>query len=431
MIRNQMAALGALANLQFALHSLHGMGTAIFAALRRFLGGQMLPRSCGALLIAGGFLCLPENLIGAGPGPKEQETLSAGQSVAKKQDATPSSLETSEDWNRRVKELLASSPSVPAVSAQEYRIGPEDVLNINVFEAQELNREVRVSASGEISLPLLGSVRAAGLTPRELEFVLQELLHRVYMKDPHVSVFVREMQSHPVSVMGAVRRPGVFQIRGSKTLLEVLSLAEGLADDAGETVIILRGAALSAEPDLATDHAAVTDPLSSGAQNAGEANAVSSALNGNRSARESAMQVNLKDLLESADARSNPLVHPGDIVKVTRAGIVYVIGEVRRPGGFALKSNEKISVLQALALSEGLTRTAAKAEARIIRTDQQSGERKETPIDLGKILAGKAPDPVLEPKDIVFVPNSAAKSTLGRGVEVAAQTLTGLLIFHW
>jgi polysaccharide export outer membrane protein len=278
---------------------------------------------------------------------------------------------------------------------------------------------------------LLGSVRAAGLTPRELEFVLEELLHRVYMKDPHVSVFVREMQSHPVSVMGAVRRPGVFQIRGSKTLLEVLSLAEGLADDAGETVIILRGAALPAEPDLATDHAAVTDPLSSVAQNAGEANAVSSALNGNRSARESAMQVNLKDLLESADARSNPWVHPGDIVKVTRAGIVYVIGEVRRPGGFALKSNEKISVLQALALSEGLTRTAAKAEARIIRTDQQSGERKETPIDLGKILAGKAPDPVLEPKDIVFVPNSAAKSTFSRGVEVAAQTLTGLLIFHW
>ena len=143
------------------------------------------------------------------------------------------------------------------------------------------------------------------------------------------------------------------------------------------------------------------------------------------------MQVNLKDLLESADSRSNPLVHPGDIVKVTRAGVVYVIGEVRKPGGFALKSNEKISVLQALALSEGLTRTAAKAEARIIRTDQQSGERKETPLDLGKILAGKAPDPVLDPKDIIFVPNSAAKTTFGRGAEVAAQTLAGLLIFHW
>ncbi len=231
--------------------------------------------------------------------------------------------------------------------------------------------------------------------------------------------------------MGAVRRPGVFQIRGSKTLLEVLSLAEGLADDAGDTVIILRGAALSQEAEPSTDLSAVTDQPSPGTQNAGEVKAVSSGLNGNQSASENAVQVNLKVLLESADSRSNPLVRPGDIVKVTRAGVVYVIGEVRRPGGFALKSNEKISVLQALALSEGLTRTAAKGAARIIRTDQQSGERKETPIDLGKVLAGKAPDPLLEPKDIVFVPNSAAKSTLGRGVEVAAQTLSGLLIFHW
>src|SRR5260370_1210259 len=165
----------------------------------------------------------------------------------------PSNLETAEAWNRRLKALLDSNPSAPAVSPQEYRIGPEDVLNINVFEAQELNREVRVSASGEISLPLLGSVRAAGLTPRELEFVLQELLHRTYMKDPHVSVFVREMQSHPVSVIGAVKRPGVFQIRGSKSLLEVLSLAEGLADDAGEPVIIFRGTALAAEPDPPID----------------------------------------------------------------------------------------------------------------------------------------------------------------------------------
>jgi polysaccharide export outer membrane protein len=379
-------------------------------------------------------LCFPDGLLCATiavDAQGEHEAPSAGQSTAQTQNAAPSNLETAKDWNHRLKELLNSNPSAPVASAQEYRIGSEDVLNINVFEAPELNREVRVSASGEISLPLLGSVRAAGLTPRDLEFVLQELLHRTYMKDPHVSVFVREMQSHPVSVMGAVRRPGVFQIRGSKTLLEVLSLAEGLADDAGDTVIILRGAALSQEADPSTDLSAVTDQPSPGTQNAGEAKAVTSGVNANQSASESALQVNLKDLLESADSRSNPLVRPGDIVKVTRAGVVYVIGEVRRPGGFALKSNEKISVLQALALSEGLTRTAAKGEARIIRTDQHSGERKETPIDLGKVLAGKAPDPLLEPKDIVFVPNSAAKSTLGRGVEVAAQTLTGLLIFHW
>ncbi|PYT37648.1 MAG: hypothetical protein DMG45_25815 [Acidobacteria bacterium] len=390
----------------------------------------------GVFAFAITFFCLPHNLLLFAANPViftqgSQEVRLSPQSANQNQTAPPPNLETSGDWNHRLKELLDSNPSARALSAQEYRIGPEDVLNINVFEAQELNREVRVSAGGEISLPLLGSVRAAGLTPRELEFVLQELLHRTYMKDPHVSVFVREMQSHPVSVMGAVRRPGVFQIRGSKTLLEVLSLAEGLADDAGETVIILRGAALSAEPDPSTDHAAASDPPSPGPQSPGEANAASSPVNDNRSASEGAVQVNLKDLLESSDSRSNPLVHPGDIVKVTRAGVVYVIGEVRKPGGFVLKSNEKISVLQALALSEGLTPTASKGAARIIRTDQQSGERKETPINLGKILAGKAPDPFLGPKDIVFVPNSAAKTTMTRGVEAAAQTLTGLLIFHW
>ena len=390
----------------------------------------------GVFAFAITFFCLPYNLLLFAANPVistqgSQEVRLSPQSANQNQTAPPPNLETSGDWNHRLKELLDSNPSARALSAQEYRIGPEDVLNINVFEAQELNREVRVSAGGEISLPLLGSVRAAGLTPRELEFVLQELLHRTYMKDPHVSVFVREMQSHPVSVMGAVRRPGVFQIRGSKTLLEVLSLAEGLADDAGETVIILRGAALSAEPDPPTDHAAASDPPSPGPQSPSEANAASSPVNDNRSASEGAVHVNLKDLLESADSRSNPLVHPGDIVKVTRAGVVYVIGEVRKPGGFVLKSNEKISVLQALALSEGLTPTASKGNARIIRTDQQSGERKETPINLGKILAGKAPDPFLGPKDIVFVPNSAAKTTMTRGVEAAAQTLTGLLIFHW
>ena len=390
----------------------------------------------GVFAFAITFFCLPHKLLLFAANPlissqATEEVRSSSPSANQNQTAPQPNLETSGDWNHRLKELLDSNPSARALSAQEYRIGPEDVLNINVFEAQELNREVRVSAGGEISLPLLGSVRAAGLTPRELEFVLQELLHRTYMKDPHVSVFVREMQSHPVSVMGAVRRPGVFQIRGSKTLLEVLSLAEGLADDAGETVIILRGAALSAEPDSPTDHAAASDPPSPGPQSPGEANAASSPVNDNRSASESAVQVNLKDLLESSDSRSNPLVHPGDIVKVTRAGVVYVIGEVRKPGGFVLKSNEKISVLQALALSEGLTPTASKGAARIIRTDQQSGERKETPINLGKILAGKAPDPFLGPKDIVFVPNSAAKTTMTRGVEAAAQTLTGLLIFHW
>ncbi len=370
---------------------------------------------CAAFGIAASLFCVPANSLAAAqesPFSRKNPEPLARQNPSDDPTKSPASLQTSEEWNHRLKELLDSNSTILPAGPQDYRIGFDDVLDVSVFEAQELNREVRVSSAGDISLPLLDSVRVAGLTPRELELVLQELLRRKYMKDPHVSVFVREMQSHPVSVLGAVRRPGVFQLRGSKTLLEILSLAEGLADDAGETVIIMRGAGLH-------------NPADSGPEEA------VSAKNANSPQADNIVQVNLKNLLDSSDVHQNPIVNPGDIVKVLRAGIVYVVGEVQRPGGFAMKSNEKMSVLQVIALSGGLTRTASKGSARIIRTDEQSGERAQTPIDLSKILAGKSPDPMLQPKDIVFVPNSATKTTFSRGVEAAAQTLTGLLVFHW
>ncbi len=367
----------------------------------------------------------------AGVFANQQEIVRTRQSP-ERPEAQPS-LESTDDWNRRLRERSVSADPKGSVVPREYTIGPEDVLDINVFEAQEMNREVRVSASGEISLPLLGAVRAAGLTPRELETSLQEVLHQKYMKDPHIGVFVREMQSHPVSVMGAVRKPGIFQIRGSKTLLEILSLAEGLADDAGEEVIILRrtgqinapGSLSEKANDMAESSPATRLEESERPAATDEGTDKSSAFSQN------VVQVNLKDLLDSTDPSHNPAVYPGDIVKVSRAGIVYVVGAVRRPGGFAMKTNERISVLQAIALSEGLTPTAAKNSARIIHTNEQNGARTGTPIDLGKILSGKCPDPMLGPRDIVFVQDSAAKSTFSRGVDAAAQTLTGLLIFHW
>src|SRR5215471_2160738 len=137
----------------------------------------------------------------------------------------------------------AGAARVESRTSQSY-IGPDDLIDITVFEAQEMNRTVRVSMSGEVSFAMLGPVRAAGLTPSQLESVLQELLRRSYIKDPHVSVFVRELQSHPVSVVGAVKAPGVFQIQGTKPLLEILSMAQGLSDDAGNTVLITRRAGL-------------------------------------------------------------------------------------------------------------------------------------------------------------------------------------------
>lgn len=340
------------------------------------------------------------------------------------QNRQPFEGQTTQDYNRRLEQLRQMLEAhVPGTRLDEYRIGPEDLLDVTVFEAPELNRSQRVSASGEISLPLLGAVQAAGLTPRELEFVLQELLRRTYMKDPHVGVFVREVESHPVAVFGAVKKPGVFQIRGAKTVVELLSMAEGLAEDAGDTVLVMRGAGLRGLPpptneEIKPDASPPGEPLRQGA--AGPATPAGPAT----------IEIVLKQLLDSGDPTWNVLVYPGDVVKVARAGLVYVVGEVKKPGGYLLKSNENISVLQAIALAEGLTRTSAKSQTRIIHTEEGTGKRTETPIDLGRILAGKAEDPILRPKDIVFVPNSGARSSLYRGAEAAVAIATGLIIFR-
>jgi polysaccharide export outer membrane protein len=409
-------------------------GDAMCDALKPSLHSRLLTRGCTTLLLAAGWLLhLPGPLTAvAQTGDAFEETrqsVAGGHGETSGASGTSSALKTSEDWNRRLGQLVNADSITVDPDPAKYRIGPDDVLDISVFAAPELNRIVRVSSGGDISLPLLGSVRAAGLTPVGLESHLQDLLRRSYMKDPHVSVFVRDLQSHPVSVMGAVKTPGVFQVRGPKTLLEVLSLAGGLSDDAGDTAIIMRGA--TSVPRSDREPSTVPGDIPSPPPTAASVSSGKAHLDADAHSRDLGMQVNLKDLLDSADPHYNAVVYPGDIVKVTRAGVVYVVGEVKKPGGFTLKSSEKLSVLQAIALSEGLTPTAAKSNARVIRTDPVTGERKEFGIDLNKIMKGKDQDIVLESKDIVFVPNSATRTTFSRGAEAAAQTLTGLLIFHW
>ncbi len=154
----------------------------------------------------------------------------------------PIAAETTDEFNRRLNQSsqqIAGKATAPG--SVESQIGAGDLLGITIFEAPEMNSAARVSADGEISLPLLGTVKATGLTTRQLELVLQELLRRTYMKDPHVGVSIQELQSHPVSVVGAVKSPGVFQIRDTKTIIEMLSMAQGLTDDAGDTVWITHG----------------------------------------------------------------------------------------------------------------------------------------------------------------------------------------------
>lgn len=349
-------------------------------------------------------------------------------SAASRQNGSQFRGQTAQDYNRRLEELHESLAShTVETDVEEYRIGAQDSLEIKVFEAPELNRSLRVAASGEISLPLVGGVQAAGLTARELETSLQDRL-REYIKDPHVGVLVSSVESHPISVLGEVNKPGVFEVREPKSLLEMLSRAQGLAEDAGDEVLVMRGVGLNAgvartngsrrtQTDGALAPAESQRPKDTAGADSG-------------SAGSQTVQVNLKDLLDSADPRFNVPVYPGDVVKVTRAGIVYVVGGVKRPGGFVMKNNEKMSVLQAIAMAEGLTATSAQNRARVIRTQASDGQRLEIPLDLGKILAGKAQDVTLQPSDIVFIPNSPGKSALYKGTEAVVATASGLVIFH-
>jgi polysaccharide export outer membrane protein len=255
-----------------------------------------------------------------------------------------------------------SSPPVTA----EYRIGREDVLKIAVLEAPDLNQETRVSSTGEISLLLGGTLKVEGLTAKEIEQAVAERLKEKYIRNPNVSVQVTEAKSHSVSVMGAVKRPGVFELRTGKTVLDVLALAEGLSEEAGDTVLVVRADA--------------TQPVA---------------------------EVRVSALMESRDSALNIPVYPGDVVKVNRQGVIYVTGDVTKPGAYAIQGARR-TALHALALSEGLTPTSSK-KAMVLRTGA-GGQRDVVEVDLDKLMKGKSPDVPLQADDVLFVPKSGAKS---------------------
>ena len=287
----------------------------------------------------------------------------------------------------------------------DYVIGPEDVLDIEVFNVPELTKTVRVANGGMISLALLGHVRAEGLTTKQLSEQLEEIYGETYLEDPQISVFVKEFHAQPVSVIGAVESPGLYQLTGPRTLIEILSMAGGLAKRstaaAGRTVTVTR--------------------------QAGFADVVP--VQGLRLLGPDKVEIEIEPLLHSEDTRLNIQVQPRDIVTVSKADIVYVVGAVRKPGGFVLENRETITVMQALARAEGFLGSPAKGSTRIIR-ETADGSRVEIPVDLGKVLKGKDPDVELAANDILFVPDSTSKVALKRGVEAAIATATGVLIWR-
>ena len=286
-----------------------------------------------------------------------------------------------------------------------YIIGPEDVLDVEVFNVPELAKSVRVANDGTIVLSLIGRVKAAGLTSEQLREEVENRYGETYLQNPQVSIFIKEFHAQPVSIIGAVERPGLYQLTGPRSLIEMLAMAGGLAKrsstPAGRTLFVTRKGGFEDIPLAEGMNLVASDKL----------------------------EINIQRLLYSHEDTLNIRIHPLDIISVAKADIVYVVGDVRKPGGFVLEDRERVTVLQALAMAEGLLSTAAKSSARIIR-QSPDGARHEIPLDLGKVLAGKAQDAELASNDILFVPGSAAKSALKRGAEVTLGTISGILIYR-
>ena len=162
-------------------------------------------------------------------------------------EKTGAEIETSEQVEAMNQRILMSSLSSKGNPYHDYKIGPEDLLDISVFEVEKLNKTVRVSSQGNISLPLLGVLRVKGLTANQLEKELTELLAEKYLRDPQVSVFIKEYHSQRISVMGAVQNPDVFETTGRRTILDMLAMAEGLRADAGNMLFLIRPPRLEGE----------------------------------------------------------------------------------------------------------------------------------------------------------------------------------------
>ena len=393
-----------------------------------------------------------------------------------------SAIETQEQANERIRALSAKTVPPP----QEYVIGRGDMIGVEVYEVPELTRDVRVSQTGMIALPLVPSrIYVAGLTELQLQQKIAEVLEADgLVTNPRVMISVKEKRSKPITVVGAVAHPMVYQADRAVTLIQVLAEAGGIAADAGDTVIVTRAQAQQTAspdepPEIGTEDAVpATDPsaqpngaapagvpgaaankktgeqsstVSAGAENLGQ----SSAQNGAQDAQNSAgvqssgatppaisnsdaappplantISVNLSEILERGEIQNNIPLQGGDVVTVPHAGIVYALGAVSKPGGFVASNDRaQLSTLKLLALAGGMTRIAKKGHAVIIRKDA-AGKQQAIPVDLGKIVKQETEDVRLMPSDILYVPDNASKAALLRAMELGIGVATALVIYR-
>jgi polysaccharide export outer membrane protein len=284
--------------------------------------------------------------------------------------------------------LMMSALSARRTSSKDYRIGPDDLIEVNVFEDEKLNKTVRVSSQGNVSLPLIGILRVKGLTGSEMEREIRDLLSEKYLQDPHVIIFIKEYHNQRISVMGAVTKPGVYDVTGEKTVLDLLSLAGGIRDDAGKILFLIRPPSMDG------------DGKKKGKEPEAEAEAEGA----------KTLTAELEELLIKGDLSLNFSLQHGDVINIPPAGKVFVGGLVQNPGGFTM--NKSMTLSQAIAVAGGLSVKADGSETRIFRYSGRGDQKEVLTFNAYAIEKGQIGDPYLQENDVIFVPRSGSKTVL-------------------
>jgi polysaccharide export outer membrane protein len=280
---------------------------------------------------------------------------------------------------------VAGPVSVPLAHTSQISSG--DLLELDVFDTPELSGKLRVDEGGNVALPLAHDLPVAGLTAEQASRKIEARFREAaVLKDPHASVTVLESATQGITIMGEVRNPGVYPLVGARDLLDLISQAGGLTSQAGKDIII-------------THRSDLNHPIT--------------VRLGSKPGSPSGVNVDIQ---------------PGDTIVVSHEGIVYVVGDVGKPGGFRIENNDRLTVLQAIALAQGANKTAALSRAKVIRKTEAG--REELPISLKKILANNAPDETLFDGDILFVPNSARKSALSSMEQVILPAAASAAIYR-
>ena len=250
------------------------------------------------------------------------------------------------------------------------KIASGDLLHITVFDVPEMTQDVRIGAKGEAQLALIGNIELAGLTGDEAaDAIAGELRDRKLLLSPQVNVLIKEFASQGVSVIGEVQHPGVYQVLGSRSLLDLISMAGGLTNVADTRITVKR-----------------------------------------RRGSEQTITVKLKTDDPDTSLNNDVQIYPGDLIVVPRAGIVYVLGDVTRPGGFVMQDSGKITLLQALAQAGGASKSASLDKAVLMRKNAEGYAT--TKLHVGKIEKGEDPDLELHANDILFIPNNRLKNAI-------------------